>query len=300
MSDIEAIRQEREKWMEWKNIAPLRALLNELPEVEVTASFGDIVTIDASLTDEMRQKFYSAAWEMRPWRKGPFDLFGTFIDSEWRSNIKFEIIKDAVDLKGKVVADIGCNNGYYMFRMLPYGPKELVGFDPSPLCKTQFELFNRYIKAPISYELLGVEHFGDYEKKFDVAFCLGVLYHRSDPVAMLKSIKKGLKKDGELVLDTFMIDGDADIALTPKERYAKIPNIYFVPTVSALRNWCERAGFTDFEVITTTVTTDDEQRKTEWIPGESLGSFLDPDDPTLTVEGYPAPKRVYAKMRREG
>ena len=302
LNDLEVVRQEREKWMSWKNIAPLVSILENLPEIESTASFDDAVTLSSKQTidEQTQQRFYDAAWAMRPWRKGPFQLFDTFIDSEWRSHIKFDIIKDAVALEGKTVADIGCNNGYYMFKMLPFKPKEIVGFDPSPLCKVQFELFNHYINAPITYELLGVEHFEFYEKKFDVAFCLGVLYHRSDPVAMLKSIKKGLNPGGELVLDTFMIDGDADIALTPKERYAKIPNIYFVPTVSALTNWCERAGFEEVEVIAITSTTEDEQRKTEWIPGESLGSFLDPTDPSKTVEGYPAPKRVYIKAKRKG
>jgi tRNA (mo5U34)-methyltransferase len=294
---INDIKLEREKWMTWKNIAPLRSLLDALPKKDVSYSFDERVTITSELSKEEQEQFHEAAWAMRPWRKGPFQLFDTFIDSEWRSNVKFDLIKDAADLNDKVVADIGCNNGYYMFKMMNYQPKEIVGFDPSPLCKTQFDLFNNYIKAPITYELLGVEHFADYDKKFDVAFCLGVLYHRSDPVAMLKSIKKGLNKDGVLVLDTFMIDGDADIVLTPKDRYAKIPNIYFVPTVSALINWCHRAGFEDMEVITITTTTAEEQRKTEWIPGESLETFLDPDDETLTVEGYPAPKRVYMKMK---
>jgi len=300
MSDVKAIQKEREKWMTWKDIAPLRQLLEALPDVEVNASFDERVTLSSNISADLKKQFYEAAWAMRPWRKGPFEIFDTFIDSEWRSNLKFDLIKDSVDLKGKTVADIGCNNGYYMFRMLPFKPKEIVGFDPSPLCKTQFDLFNKYIKAPITYELLGVEHFADYDKKFDVAFCLGVLYHRSDPIMMLKTIKKGLTKEGILVLDTFMIDGDADIALTPKDRYAKIPNIYFVPTVNALKNWCERAGFTDVEVITITTTTAEEQRKTEWIPGESLETFLDENDETLTVEGYPAPKRVYLKMRVAG
>lgn len=299
MSQIEAIKKERQKWMQWKNIAPLRAMLEALPELDAEFVLDEAVrvkndTIEASL----KEQFYEAAWAMRPWRKGPFELFGTFIDSEWRSHIKFDIIKEAVDLKDKVVADIGCNNGYYMFKMLEYKPQSIVGFDPSALNKTQFELFNRYIKAPITYELLGVEHFGEYGVAFDVAFCLGVLYHRSDPVSTLKSIRNGLKKGGELVLDTFMIDSDADIALSPRGRYAKIPNIYFVPSIGALRNWCERAGFEDFEVITVKTTTEEEQRKTEWIPGQSLDTFLDKEDPTKTVEGYDAPKRVYVKMKR--
>ncbi len=232
---------------------------------------------------------------LKPWRKGPFQIFDTFIDSEWNSSIKYNLLKPYFNLKDKKVADIGCNNGYYMFKMLEENPKKIVGFDPSPLCKTQFDFINHYIKSDIEYELLGIEHLEHYSEKFDIIFCLGVLYHRSDPVNSLKSLKKGLEKDGILYLDTFMIDGEEEVALTPNKTYSKIPNIYFVPTISALKNWCLRAGFKEFEVLEIKKTELNEQRKTDWILGDSLGDFLDPNNPNLTVEGYPAPKRVYIK-----
>jgi tRNA (mo5U34)-methyltransferase len=160
---------------------------------------------------------------------------------------------------------------------------------------TQFDLINHFIRSDIVYELLGVEHVDLYEEKFDTLFCLGVLYHRSDPVSTLKSLKRGLHPGGELYLDTFMIDGEEDICLTPQKTYSKIPNIYFIPTIPALENWCMRAGFKSVELLEITTTTPNEQRKTEWIEGESLEAFLDPADPSKTVEGYPAPKRVYIR-----
>jgi tRNA (mo5U34)-methyltransferase len=177
-------------------------------------------------------------------------------------------------------------------------PKSLVGFDPSPLYKTQFEFINHFVKSDIVYELLGVEHLEFYEEKFDVIFCLGVLYHRSDPVAMLKSLYKGLDKKGEVILDTFYIEGNDEVCLCPKSSYSKIPNIYFVPTIKALKNWCLRAGFKSFEVLETSITNSNEQRKTEWIEGESLENFLDENDKSKTVEGYPAPARVYVKLMK--
>ena len=182
-----------------------------------------------------------------------------------------------------------------MFRMLTQKPAKIVGFDPSPLFLTQFDFINHFVKSDIVYELLGIEHLEFYEEKFDILFCLGVLYHRSDPISALKSLKKGLIKGGELYLDTFMIDGEEDVALTPAKTYSKIPNIYFIPTIPALKNWCHRAGFSHVEVLEIVKTTSEEQRKTEWILGESLENFLDPENPNLTVEGYPAPKRVYIR-----
>lgn len=296
--NLEAIKLERQKWLLWKDIAPLRKLLELLPEVEGTFTCkGNIPTFICKETNsEIEQTIYSTAWAMRPWRKGPFQIGQTYIDSEWQSFLKFNLLLPHLKLENKIVGDIGCNNGYYLFRMLDLKPKHLIGFDPSALYKTQFDFINHFAKSDIEYELLGVEHLPFYTTKFDTLFCLGVLYHRSDPVQTLKSLKKALYKNGELFLDTFMIDGDLPVAFCPAKRYSKIPNVYFIPTVNALKNWGEKAGFSNMQVIDCIPTTPNEQRKTKWIKGESLENFLDPQDPSRTIEGYPAPKRVYVKF----
>jgi tRNA (mo5U34)-methyltransferase len=295
--DLDTLRDERKKWLTWKNIVPYQEAIKTLKMYEeVEVKLGDRVEVQIpDLSSEDAQKIKETALLMKPWRKGPFQLNDLFIDSEWQSQIKYNLLEPHFDLKDKIVGDIGCNNGYYLFRMLSQEPKKLIGFDPSAIYYSQFQFINHFIKSDIVYELLGVEHVEFYEHKFDTLFCLGVLYHRSDPVAMLKSLFKGLHKGGELILDTFMIDGEGEMCLTPRDRYSKIPNIYFVPTVSALKNWCFRAGFETVEVLETMKTESNEQRKTEWIDTQSLEDFLDPDDETKTVEGYPAPKRVYIK-----
>jgi len=294
--NLENLRKERQKWMTWKNIAPLRTAIENLEDKPCRVELDDIVKISGSFDEK---KIYESAKMLMPWRKGPFAIGETFIDSEWKSYIKYNLLRPHFNLKDKRVADIGCNNGYYMFRMQEDKPKLLVGFDPSPLYKTQFDFINHFVKSDIVYELLGVEHLEFYEEKFDTIFCLGVLYHRSDPVAMLKSLYKGLDKKGEVILDTFYIDGEEEMALCPASSYSKIPNIYFVPTIKALKNWCLRAGFDGFEVLETSVTDASEQRKTQWIEGQSLEDFLDPNDSSKTVEGYPAPQRVYARLTKD-
>jgi len=295
--DLQAIRLERKKWLTWKNILPYQEAIKSLPNyIDVEVTLEDKVGLHIpNLSKEAAEEIRQTALLMKPWRKGPFQINDLFIDSEWQSQIKYNLLESHFNLKDKIVGDIGCNNGYYLFRMLAQKPKKLIGFDPSAIYYSQFQFINHFVQSDIIYELLGVEHVGFYEHKFDMLFCLGVLYHRSDPVAMLKSLFKGLNKGGELILDTFMIDGEDEVCLTPKDRYSKIPNIYFVPTVNALKNWCFRAGFYTVEVLETMVTESNEQRKTEWIETESLENFLDPNDSTKTVEGYPAPKRVYIK-----
>lgn len=301
--DLEILKKKKEDCRHWKNVQPwYEQLLKvfELNKGNLKIDYGDWFSVGKreNLTDQEFALIEETAKKLIPWRKGPFNIFGLEIDSEWQSNIKYNLIRPYFDLKDKVVADIGCNNGYYMFRMLEDKPKRLVGFDPSALTLHQFEFINHFVKSDIIYEMLGVEHLEYYNHKFDFIFMLGVLYHRPDPVGTLKSLAKGLNSKGEILIDTFMIDGEDEICLTPAKRYSKIPNIYFIPTISALKNWCERAGFENIEVLATTVTTSSEQRKTEWSFEQSLEDFLDPNDNTKTVEGYPAPKRVYVKARK--
>jgi len=296
--NLDKIREERAKWLSWKNIAPIKKLLDSLETPDVKSyKLDDTITIEleTNYSKNHLSKIEEIAQSMLPWRKGPFKIDSLFIDTEWQSFIKYSIIEPHFDLKDKIVADVGCNNGYYMFRMLSQKPKKLIGFDPAPLYFMQFEFINKFIQSDIKYELLGIEHIEFYEHKFDTIFCLGVLYHRSDPIGSLKSLYKALNSGGELILDTFMIDGEDDICLTPKDRYSKIPNIYFVPTINALKNWCYRAGFKEIELLAIKKTELNEQRKTDWINSQSLNDFLDPKNPNLTVEGYPAPKRVYIK-----
>ena len=302
--NLDEIRNERKQWFEWKNIKPMIEALENIRSIETdgfTKEIKDWVTIgnNKSLTAYDFKILEDNVKKLIPWRKGPFNLCGLEIDSEWQSNKKYNLLRPHFDLKDKIVADVGCNNGYYMFRMLEDKPKRLVGFDPAPHFNVQFNIINHFIKSDIKYELLGVEHLEFYEHKFDFIFMLGVLYHRSDPIASLKSLNRALNKNGEIIVDSFMIDGEDEVALSPKSRYAMIPNIYFVPTVNCFKNWLNRAGFTDIELIETTITDDKEQRVTPWTFEQSLNNFLDPNDPTKTVEGYPAPKRAYLKARKK-
>lgn len=294
--NLNEIRNLRLKELHSKTNAEIWKRICDMKERESEINFGDCVEIRANLNESERADILDMALNLRSWRKGPFKIDDIFIDSEWRSFVKFNILKPHMNLEGKIVGDIGCNNGYYLFKMLPFKPKKLIGFDPSINTFMQFKFINRFVRSSIDYELLGVEHLPYYEHKFDTLFCLGVLYHRSDPVKILKELKGSLNKGGEVFLDTMYIDMRGEFALSPKKTYSKIPNIYFVPTMDALTGWCERAKFKDIEILATKDTDFSEQRKTDWILGQSLENFLDENDPNLTIEGYPAPKRVYLKL----
>ena len=134
---------------------------------------------------------------------------------------------------------------------------------------------------------------------FDVVFCMGVLSHQRCPLDALMKIRSLVKARGTLIIETLIIDGVDHISLCPDTTYAKMRNVFFIPTVAVLTYWIKKAGFEEVDVLDVSLTTEVEQRRTPWMTNESLKDFLDPGNPSKTVEGYPAPKRVLLKARRK-
>jgi len=260
---------------------------------------GDVVSIGRR-EDISREEHNLVNKVMRgfiPWRKGPYNVFGIDIDAEWRSCRKWDrVLPFLPDLKDKIVADIGASNGYYMFRMIPQRPKAVIGFEPYLQHYFTFHTLNSFAdQKNLHMELLGVEHLGHFANSFDVLFLMGILYHRISPLESLKEVKKSMKKGGTLIVESQAIPGEEAVALFPERRYAKAPGTYFVPTAICLKNWMLRAGFIDVEIFCSHPMSSKEQRRTEWMQFESYTDFIDPDNPSLTVEGYPAPIRVFLK-----
>ncbi|MBM9511405.1 tRNA 5-methoxyuridine(34)/uridine 5-oxyacetic acid(34) synthase CmoB [Desulfogranum marinum] len=237
---------------------------------------------------------------LMPWRKGPFSIFGIDIDAEWRSEKKWNRIAPQLpELKGKLIADIGCNNGYYMFRMTEYNPRFVLGFEPYVHHYYTFRTLNTFANQKnLDVELLGIEHLPFFPDSFDVIFCLGILYHRHSPIVSLQDMHNALTQDGTLIIESQAIPGEESLALFPEKTYAKVPGTWFVPTASCLNNWLQRTGFRDISLFCQHPMSSLEQRRTKWMTFESYEDFIDKQNPTLTIEGYPAPHRVFFKATK--
>ncbi len=244
-----------------------------------------------------RQQLEKALRAFMPWRKGPFSVFGIEIDAEWQSFRKWRRLKPSLpDLTGKVVADIGCNNGYYMFKMLPYKPAVVVGFEPVLQHIYCFQALNHLAgRRELQIEPLGVERINLYPSSFDVIFLMGVIYHRPSPLIVLREVREALKPGGVLLLESLALPGEEPMALTPATTYAKAPGVYFVPTAACLGNWLQRAGFKEIAIVSRQPMDPEEQRRTDWMTFESYADFINPQNPELTIEGYPAPQRIIIK-----
>ncbi len=231
---------------------------------------------------------------LSPWRKGPFEVAGVTIDSEWRSNLKWDRLANRIaPLDGRAVLDVGCGNGYYALRMRGAGARAVIGIDPTVLYVMQFLAVNHFLAVDQVFALpLRLQELPADSGRFDTTFSMGVLYHQRSPIDHLRQLRGTLRRGGQLVLETLFVPGEESYACTPPERYARMRNVWLLPTIAELTTWLRRSGFGEIELVDTSKTTPDEQRSTEWMTFESLREALKPDDPDWTVEGWPAPRRV--------
>lgn len=231
---------------------------------------------------------------LSPWRKGPFELDGVTIDSEWQSNLKWDRLKDAIEpLDSRTVLDVGCGNGYYAIQMSNAGARTVIGIDPTILYVMQFLAVEHFLRPRGVFALpLRLDELPQNARKFDTVFSMGVLYHRRSPLDHLYELKGMLRQGGQLVLETIFVPGEESYACTPSGRYARMRNVWLLPTIAELTTWLSRSGFVNIDIVDKSRTTIEEQRSTEWMTFESLREALKPDDPERTVEGWPAPRRV--------
>lgn len=280
------------------NLEQWQAVIEGLPELSTTHRFLDVDAIQIGQPEDLpeadRMELEHQLKVLHPWRKGPYNLFGIKMNTEWRSDWKWDRLKNHITpLNHRLVLDVGCGNGYHCWRMYGAGAKMVIGIDPLLLNVMQFQIIRKlYGEAPVYVLPLGIEELPYGLKIFDTVFSMGVLYHRRSPIDHLLELRDCLQPGGELVLETLVIDGKLGEVLLPEGRYAKMRNIWFLPSCETLISWLKRCGFKNIRLIDVSPTSIEEQRSTEWMQFHSLKDFLSTENPQLTCEGLPAPKRA--------
>ncbi len=292
------------RWLDALNRLPAVDDSNEPLQIRSDLTNRAItVTVNSkndSVQTSFEQRTKDALSGLKPWRKGPFEIASTHVDTEWRSDQKWQRVYPHIsDLSERRVLDVGCGNGYYAWRMRGAGAKLVMGIDPSVLFMLQFKAVQHFIgDQQVQLLPMTLEALPRHTQTFDSVFSMGVLYHRRDAMDHLLRLLQCLRPGGELILETLLLPGNDSNVLQPADasdntgRYARMRNVWSIPTERALHQWLQQAGFVNIRTADISRTTSDEQRTTEWMPFESLQKAIDPDNPDLTVEGWPAPTRI--------
>jgi tRNA (mo5U34)-methyltransferase len=270
-------------------------LIDALPSYsQELISFSDTVSVQGEpLTTDALDALKAQLMQLHPWRKGPYNIQGLEIDTEWRSDFKWQRIAPHLgSFENLSVLDIGCGNGYHLWRMLEQGAKIALGIDPSQKFLAQFLAIKHFMGNHPAFLLpIGIELMPPLAV-FDRVFSMGVLYHRRSPIEHIQQLKSFVKPGGKLILETIVIEGDEQAVLVPKGRYAQMRNVWFLPSAKALALWMARCDLKNIQIIDETPTSFKEQRATDWMTFHSLENYLDAEDPSKTIEGYPAPIRA--------
>lgn len=301
-SELEPMLAERFAETAHGNLLEWRDALGSLPSIRRPAATLNSATVgvpDLKLDHGEQKATRDALLRLLPWRKGPFDIGGVEVDAEWRSNLKWDRVCEAISpLEDRLVLDVGSGNGYYALRMRGQGARMVIGIDPTLLYVVQYRAIARFFEPqPVHVLPLRLHDLPPKMRLFDSVFSMGVLYHQRAPLTHLQQLRDALRPGGELVLETLLLPNEEACAKTPENRYARMRNVWLLPSASELTVWLARSGFVDITLADVTPTTVDEQRSTRWMPFESLLEALDPDDTTKTVEGWPAPRRAILVAR---
>ena len=141
-----------EDWFNSRNngdLARWRRSLEALPalapgsvELQQAVRIGDAADCSSAEQSALRQ----ALQGLIPWRKGPFELFGVHIDTEWRSDWKWDRLRQHIaPLRGRTILDVGCGNGYHCFRMAGEGARLALGIDSQLAYALQFRMIKQYV-----------------------------------------------------------------------------------------------------------------------------------------------------------
>ena len=283
-----------------KRIKLWQKILSELPDLkDKTVDLKSGVKINSNWESKDLTQTEDLLLKLHPWRKGPFSINEVFIDSEWKSNLKWDrFLKINLDLANKTILDVGSGNGYYGFRMLGLGAKEVLCLEPNLNHFVQFKAINHFVGSrkirmlPERLESIQVD-----APYFEIIFSMGLLYHQRDPGQHLRLLASHLKEGGNIIIETIVTSKDYEETLVPEKRYANMPNVRFVHTEKGLEKLIIDNGL---EIIYSTdpvMTSIFEQRTTDWMPFKSFESAVLKDNPEITVEGYAAPSRKFVVLK---
>jgi tRNA (mo5U34)-methyltransferase len=164
------------------------------------------------------------------------------------------------DLSGKTVLDIGCNAGYFSVAAKKRNADYVLGVDMSPGYLRQAEFARDVLGLDIEYKRMSVYDVPNLNRTFDIVFCLGVIYHCTDPFAAARNVANVTGSlafvESELLETAEMSDRAAWEFVFPgyQEPVAAAGEAercynWWFPNMTALRTLFRTAGFASTDVM---------------------------------------------------
>jgi SAM-dependent methyltransferase len=133
-----------------------------------------------------------------------FDNKGYYGSLELFSDILFPFLKP-VELKDRMVAEIGSGAGRIVNMLLECGAKKVIALEPSDA----FEVLCRNIQQPQKVTFLKItgDQLPAYEN-LDYVFSIGVLHHIPDPAPVVETAFKALRPGGHFLVWLYGKEGN--------------------------------------------------------------------------------------------
>ena len=169
--------------------------------------------------------------------------------------LRVGFIKSKINLRGKVLLDVGCGGGILSEAMAKEGA-HVTAIDQGEKVIKIAQLHNLESKLDINYKQLNIEDFYIKNKnKFDVITCLEMLEHVPDPASIVRACKSLLKPNGRIFFSTInrnpksflfaIVGAEYILKLLPKGTHSYEKFI----TPSELMGWCEEEGLNFIDIV---------------------------------------------------
>lgn len=204
------------------------------------------------------------------------------------------------DLSGWQVLDIGCNAGYYSLELAKRGAEvTAIDIDPHYLRQARWAASVHGLEDRIHCHQMALYHLAGWERKFDLVWFMGVLYHLRYPLLALDIVRR--RAGNLMVFQTLTAPGDevfpaeADYPISRREvlvaegwprmsfiehRLAGDPTNWWAPNHACVEALLRASGFRDIRRIGHEIyqCRADEQLEHPWFAAE-LESVLSASRP---------------------
>jgi 2-polyprenyl-3-methyl-5-hydroxy-6-metoxy-1,4-benzoquinol methylase len=157
--------------------------------------------------------------------------------------------------RGGRILEIGPKHGLDTRLLATLEPRELVTVD---LPEKADEVASWLPEIPVARHVeANVLHLSEQERaelgRFDLVWCLGVLYHNVEQLRLLRRLYELTAENGLVVVESAttrnrILAGRNVVELHWPDTYRSVPTITHLPSRRAIASWLEMVGFADVRI----------------------------------------------------